>query len=361
MKDDTPSSEDKEDEMNRNGEPKREPTPRDPAFVANRALRLAVGRYRLLFAQGGTAGWPRFSGSAWRGAFGRALRQTVCVTRLDSCGTCLLKASCAYSYLFETPIPSVALKMRRYPAAPHPFALQIHDATATCGPYILGLSLFGHGNRYLAYVIHAMTQAAAGGIGRRRIRLSLTEVQQAGSAAEDWRTIYTPAGELTPLPPETPAPPACGTMVRIVLCSPLRVQRREALVGPQEFVFADLFGPLLRRLSMLTYFHGDFPLEVDFRGLMEQARQVSLISTTLRWHDWIRYSSRQQTTMQMGGLIGEFALDGGDIGPFWPYLWAGQWTHVGKGTTMGLGQYTIILEASLPNRTELESEDTRAG
>ena len=343
--------------MNRNGTSKRESPHRDIAPPSNGALRLAVGRYRLLFAQGGTVvNEPRFSGSAWRGAFGRALRQTVCVTRLDSCGTCLLKASCAYSYLFETPIPSDALKMRRYPAAPHPFALQIHDATATGSPYVLGLNLFGHGNRYLPYVIHAMAQAAAEGIGRRRTGLSLTAVQQAGTVTDEWRTIYTPEGELKPLLPETPAPPACGTTVRIVLCSPLRVQRREALVGPQEFTFTDLFGPLLRRLSMLAYFHGDFPLDVDFRGLVEQARQVPLIWTKLRWHDWTRYSSRQQTTMQMGGLIGEFALDGGEIGPFWPYLWVGQWTHVGKGTSMGLGQY-IIVQASLPDQTEPEIRD----
>lgn len=328
--------------MNRNGDSTRESTWRDPASPPNGALRLALGRYRLLFTQDDATGWPRFSGSAWRGAFGRALRQTVCVTRLDSCGTCLLKASCAYSYLFETPIPASALKMRRYSAAPHPFALQIHDAAAaTCSPYRLGLNLFGHGNRYLPYVIHAMTQAAAAGIGRRRVRLSLAEVQQSTSVTEDWHTIYTPDRELRPLPFEAPATPACDTTIRIVFCSPLRVQRREALVGPQEFAFEDLFGPLLRRLSMLTYFHGDVPLEVDFRELMAQARQVPLVWSRLRWQDWTRYSSRQQTTIQMGGLLGEFALTGSTIGPFWPYLWVGQWTHAGKGTSMGLGQYII--------------------
>jgi CRISPR/Cas system endoribonuclease Cas6 (RAMP superfamily) len=26
---------------------------------------------------------------------------------------------------------------------------------------------------------------------------------------------------------------------------------------------------------------------------------------------------------------------------FWPYLWLGQWTHIGKGTSMGMGAYTI--------------------
>lgn len=329
--------------MNRNGDSQGGSTSQDAAPPSHSALRLAIGHYRIIFARDSATDWPRFSGSAWRGAFGRALRRTVCVTRLESCDTCLLKTSCAYSYLFETPIPTSAAKMRRYPAAPHPFALQVDDATATNGPYALGLSLFGHGNRYLPYIIHAIAQAAAEGIGRRGNRLSLRAVQQARIPIEEWYTVYTPDSELRPLPPETSASPACPTTIRIQLCSPLRLQRGGALVGPDEFGFADFFGALLRRLSMLTYFHGDVPLDIDFRDVMERARQVSLSRKTLRWHDWTRYSSRQQTTMQMGGLIGELAFDGEDMGLFWPYLWMGQWTHVGKGTSMGLGRYAITL------------------
>jgi CRISPR/Cas system endoribonuclease Cas6 (RAMP superfamily) len=40
-------------------------------------------------------------------------------------------------------------------------------------------------------------------------------------------------------------------------------------------------------------------------------------------------------------------MDGLDA--FWPYLWLGQWTHAGKGTSMGMGAYTIQ-PASLPTR-----------
>jgi len=91
---------------------------------------------------------------------------------------------------------------------------------------------------------------------------------------------------------------------------------------------------------MLTYFHTDTPLETNFSGLMQQARDIQLRDPQLTWHDWTRYSSRQQTKMNMGGLIGSFSLDG-DLQNFWPYLWLGQWTHTGKGTSMGLGAYRI--------------------
>jgi hypothetical protein len=65
----------------------------------------------------------------------------------------------------------------------------------------------------------------------------------------------------------------------------------------------------------------------------------------LTWRDWTRYSSRQQTTMQMGGLTGRLGVDLGGHERLWPYLWLGQWTHAGKGTSMGLGRYRLATVA----------------
>jgi CRISPR/Cas system endoribonuclease Cas6 (RAMP superfamily) len=44
--------------------------------------------------------------------------------------------------------------------------------------------------------------------------------------------------------------------------------------------------------------------------------------------------------MQLGGVIGEWTLEG-DLAPFWPYLHLGQWLHVGKNATFGLGHYQL--------------------
>ena len=124
---------------------------------------------------------------------------------------------------------------------------------------------------------------------------------------------------------------------------------------PDEFRFTNLFKNLLRRLSMLSYFHTDTPLETDFAGLSRAADAVPVARNELSWRDWTRYSSRQQTSMQMGGLVGEVEFEAPDWNPFWPYLWLGQWTHAGKGTSMGLGRYSIGVPVSLPDqRTGLE-------
>ncbi len=307
------------------------------------APELPVGRYRLEFVTAGQPRLPAYAGSAWRGALGHSLRRTVCVTRLPTCAGCLLIGSCAYPYVFETPPPPQAQKMRRYNAAPHPFVLEMPTPEETGGgvPYPLGLVLFGRGNQYLPYLVHALQQAGEEGLGSARTPFHLDQVWQQTGSPDSWEWVYRPGDALRAQPPQVPMPPEMPQKVRLHLETPLRIKRDGHFVGPDNFDLRDLFGSLLRRISMLTYFHTDTPLKTDFAGLMTAARRVPRPSTALRWQDWTRYSSRQGTTMEMGGLLGTVDLDMTGMEPFWPYLWLGQWTHAGKGTSMGLGRYAI--------------------
>ncbi len=310
---------------------------------------LPLARYRLRFKPSGQVRLPEYTGSAWRGALGHALKKTVCVTHLNACPPCLLYRSCPYPYIFETPPPLAAQKMRKYTAAPHPFVLEPPRAPEN-DLHQVGLTLIGRGNAYLPYLVYALQCAGEQGLGKGRAPMMLMDVWQAEPAeAGTWVPIYEPGGTLKPRPPGVPSVPAAPSAIRLRFETPVRLQRDGRLVTPETFRFSDLFGPLLRRISMLTYFHTDTPLETDFAGLMEQARQVELAAVKLAWKDWTRYSSRQKTELQMGGLIGEIVIELDEGSPFWPYLWLGQWVHVGKGTSMGLGQYTIQ-PASLPNQ-----------
>lgn len=97
---------------------------------------------------------------------------------------------------------------------------------------------------------------------------------------------------------------------------------------------------------MLTYFHTDDPLETDFAGLTRLATAFEINDARLHWWDWTRYSSRQATEMQMGGLLGEIRMTSSELEALWPYLWLGQFTHTGSGTIMGLGKYEIAAGSS---------------
>jgi hypothetical protein len=319
----------------------------EPAPFVPLAAAPPVARYRLHLTAQTPVRLPAYAGSAWRGALGHALKRTVCVTGARHCPDCLLYRSCVYPYVFETPPPERAEKLRKYPAAPHPFVVEPWPDCRELAPgaaFGVDLVLIGRGQAQLAYFIEALRRAGQGGIGKGAAqgdgRYALARVEQ--ETAAGWQTIYTAGGRLEALPAQMPTipPPPTGP-VRVGLATPLRLKVAEDLVTPERLRFRDFFSALLRRLSLLAYFHTDAPLDADFRSLVQAAEAVPIADADLRWHDWTRYSARQDALLQMGGLIGAFTLPGAALGPFWPCLWFGQWTHVGKGAVMGLGRYRL--------------------
>jgi hypothetical protein len=205
---------------------------------------------------------------------------------------------------------------------------------------MLDFMLFGHGQRFFPYVVHALQSAGQEGIGGHRqifALLKIDEIDLQGNA-----NIIYQNGELLPqrqaVSPPLPPMPA---QIELAFHSPLRIKQDKKNVSADDFNFGALFGTLLRRISMISYFHTDTPLETDFAGLTAKARTVRFAGQQLKWYDWTRYSSRQQAEMNMGGIVGRVILDTHGLEDFWPYLWLGQWTHVGKGTSMGMGAYSI--------------------
>ena len=105
--------------------------------------------------------------------------------------------------------------------------------------------------------------------------------------------------------------------------------------------FHILIRNLLRRISLLSYFHCGEELAVDFKGLIERSLEVKVEKENLSWIDWERYSNRQETKMKMGGFVGDVVFEG-DLEEFLPFVLLGECTHVGKGTSFGLGKYRIV-------------------
>jgi hypothetical protein len=104
--------------------------------------------------------------------------------------------------------------------------------------------------------------------------------------------------------------------------------------------FHILIRNLLRRISLLSYFHCGEELVLDFKGLIESSKNIKVKKENLSWFDWERYSNRQETKMKMGGFIGSITFEG-DLESFLPFLTLGEYIHVGKGTSFGLGKYKV--------------------
>ena len=319
-------------------------------------VKIPLARYRLRFRlldstsqEQARALQTHYLGSAWRGMLGMNLKKTVCVTRYPVCDNCPLLYSCPYPQIFEHRPPLTSDKLKRYTHAPNPYVLEPSNSDFDHSGHSirLGLVLIGKANQYLPYIVYSFDRIARHGLTNKRIKLELIDVQseplhtQDRSSSSKWEVIYEPGQPLVSKSPESPMPPQGTEIVKVQQITPLRLKVKGDLVVAEEFSFRTFFGHLLRRLSLLSYFFSDTPLEVDFKELIERSKAVRIHNQNLRWMDWTRHSSRQKTYLQMGGLIGSFELLGQEFQPFLPYLWAGQWTHFGKGCTMGLGRYLL--------------------
>jgi hypothetical protein len=307
---------------------------------------LPIARIRFLLTAQAPIALPSYAGSAWRGLLGHGLRRLVCVTRQPTCDGCMLRYTCLYSTFFETPRPP-SLPERRYQALPHPFVLEPEITSARDipegGALHLGVTLIGPAIEHAPYLIHALNLAGQRGLGRGGGGFAVAAVEREEVlGSERWDQVYAvERGEYARRETPPPVIPNAPAAVHLRLLTPLRIKRHGRFVGAREFTSGVLLRNLYARLAVLAALYAGAPDHFAWQPVGEQAERVHLAGSHLRWYEWTRFSSRQNTRMQMGGLLGELELAGPALATFWPALWLGQWVHVGKGTSFGLGGYRL--------------------
>ena len=192
------------------------------------------------------------------------------------------------------------------------------------------------------------------GIGSQRYRFQLRELRQELSlGSNEWRNILGPDRRLQVLPHARPTLPSPAPQFRVRLLTPLRLRTRGSYVRPAE-AFGEFSASVLRRASLMFRFHGSHPDQASncaaaISALIPQTRDWQPDATSLQWEDWTRYSNRQQTSMQMGGLLGHMDATLHERHHLWPWLWLGQFLHAGKASSMGLGAYSLERLTPEPN------------
>lgn len=287
---------------------------------------------------------PAYAGSMLRGAFGAALKRTVCVMRLRDCEGCPLERACVYTTLFETRPPVEAGVMRLYQRAPQPFVLGASgtppDApTVRRAPgerLVVSVRLFGDAVGAAPFVLRAFKDAGQRGFGSARTPHALM-VARDGSGTTVWRK----GGAFAPVRPDKTIPAPLPDRTRWRIITPMRLKREGKLLTPDTLTAGDIVMAVVRRLGLLATFFGDKPVDMDFRALKAAARQSRLDEATLSWRELVRRSSRQKATLSMGGIVGDTVVDlGGDAGLAAALAWA-PLIHVGKGASMGLGRVEV--------------------
>lgn len=309
-----------------------------------------LARYHVILTARSTILMPPYAGSTLRGGFGHAFRKMVCTQGPIDCRECTLKAVCSYPYIFETAPFEGADQLRTYDDVPRPFVI---DPLGTQGEYRRGesfafqLTLIGRSIDYLPYFLVSFRDLGEIGIGKKRGRFQLTQVLTDGRESvydSDTQMVHNFDNALSFDEIQREAVPHfvmrlnSSKSLTLHLLTPTRITHEGELVN--KLPFHIFWRRLIGRISALAYFHCGESLELDFKGLIEKAKTVEMTETTLEWKDWTRYSSRQDQKMQFGGLVGNVTY-AGDLAMFMPFVALGEFLHVGKNATFGLGKYRI--------------------
>lgn len=309
-------------------------------------MTLPLARYRFTFRMAEPLRLPDYAGSLLRGQFGASLRRVSCMTGDKTCNGCPLRATCPYPAIFETPAPAEHA-MQNFSHIPNPYVIEpppFGTRHVEAGDALqFSVVLMGRAVEQLPLVSFALQRALEGGLGRERARGTLDEIAwQASDRMDSFIPVWQQGAAAIAAHDARLTLPAATDVrtLHLILDTPLRLQHQGHPVRPQALTPRKLVADLLRRTTLLAEFHADCPgLVPDAGALVRHAQSVDH-HHTLRWQDWSRYSSRQKQEMTLGGAVGEWTLHG-DLADLHPWLWLGQWLHVGKNATMGMGRYAL--------------------
>jgi len=276
-----------------------------------------------------------FPAFIFRSVLGKELKRFACILHENHCDTCSLRQTCAYSIIFESPIPKEnnILPGRNY--AEHPFILFTHAGIGEeVRSLILHITVLGKAIDYFPYMYYALQRAGENGILRNRTKYFIKSVNisdkqiidKQGNISNDdsvasWSFNNDPA--------ETKA------AYKIYFITPIRMKINGSYNG--DFNAIDFFNSSWRRASQLVALYGNndegfsyFPSE-----------DLKVISKDLKWVDLERWSSRQGRKMKLGGFLGNIEIAGKFSSEDISILQFDEIFHVGKNTGFGLGNIGI--------------------
>lgn len=280
---------------------------------------------------------PEVKTSMFRGGFGHVFKNFNCANRLSKdCTNCLLRETCIYTYIFAD---------SNMTQRPKPYVIYSQDSTARFfkkgDHFSFELLLFGEATKYFPHFVFAFIELGKRGISKSRNKYIVHTVQDIDGTVlfANNKLIAHPRIESSILPAGDNIPDI--KQVSLNFLTPLRLTNFGDLVTNPTFEM--LIKAITRRFSSLCREYCGFSADIDYPFLLEKARKVNTVSNKLKWRDWSRYSSRQHSKMEFGGLVGDITFDG-DIGIFFPYLRIGSIMHIGKNCVFGNGKYNILGE-----------------
>jgi len=227
-----------------------------------------------------------FIGSKVRGALGYALKEEVCINPTFECKNCFASKECAFYQFYEKQ------------NATHNYRL---DFKLHSKDYKFSLLLFGDAQKYKESLQNAMLKS-----------LDKNENVAFKEKTKKFKNKKH------------------SKIIKLEFLTPLRMKKQN------RFLIKDV--ELLDILLSIHKRHRDlqnFPFE-----RVEIDTSYKTVSKNLRYQELTRRSNKQNTTMNLGGLMGEMIISGVSK-EVYDLLKIGEVIGVGKSTVFGLGKIRV--------------------
>lgn len=315
---------------------------------------------------------PSHTGSMLRGAFGVALRSLTCITDLPECKHCPLKQHCKFPLIFENPALNPSSVQAVNPYIIHVPMPKQSPATSTLynnrttskrvsniynsgDIWHFGMTLMGSATVEQTLIIKAWQLALQTGLGAHTPyqRATLLSVSNAD------KTVYSSADHTQP----TEAPilkeaQDLSNLLAIIkdtdaltlrFLTPFRYQQDNRIVSqPNKLDSATFIASLYNRIRLCQQNHSSdqsWNIGYDSYHMFKKDIESLDIEIDIIANHVPRRSNRQQRKMELYGLQGDIHLTGKPqtLKRLMPALLLGEYLHIGKNTTMGLGQYQLMV------------------
>ena len=309
-------------------------------------------QYRLTYTAQESLKMPHYKGNIFRSRFGYLLRNIACIGDKGQCKEkCEHADRCVYSKCFETPVPEDSPILRGQPFAPHPFILQPPRTEqldfAPGDTFTCNMTLIGDAINLLPWIVLTFHEMGKRSIGIRDMRgqCQLDKVESLPAFGNpNSQTIYTAETEMLTddglilrFDDVMDGTPQRLDAIELDFLTPTSIKVNGKWTA--NLTFEHLIRNLLRRIRFLSYFHCGEDLDVDAPALIDAARSVRHKSN-FQWLRADRWSYRKESSIPMSGFIGKVRYTGA-LEPFLPFIYLGEYLHIGHHTAFGHGQYHI--------------------
>ncbi len=270
-------------------------------------------RYKKLYfrAESEDFHYPFFIGSTIRGALGYAMKKVVCINPSYNCEGCFARKNCLYFECYE------------FKNSIHKFRF---DFELNLDKLEFSLYLFENMSDDLPYVLMSVVKMLKeNGLGRNRTKFEIKEVKCNDKSIFDGVDFdldsckglqYTHGNFFE--------------KIKLKFITPLRIKENNRFAR-NDIKLETILKSIKYRLSELENSNNR---RLGFEPKYERC------GNDIRFVDFNRYSNRQETKMNIGGIMGEIIYDNLDKESF-ELLKVGEIIGVGKSTVFGLGKIKI--------------------